>query len=254
MSYEVIIYEKEDAIAIVTLNRPAKRNALSLQLVRELSQAFKEMENDDSIKVLIITGGPDCFSSGADLTETPQSAEVRRERRAVYSQIRNFEKPIIAVIRGWCLAGGLEIAMSCDIRIASETAKIGERHIQIGTIGGGGSLALLPRLVGVAKAKELTFTGDPIDGKEAFRIGLVNHVFPQEVCFEEAMRLARRIAEMPPHISKLAKKGINWGMDIGLSEAVQLSNLSADLADLAPEASHGIEAFLTKEGQAKRVK
>jgi len=254
MSYEVIIYEKEDAIAIVTLNRPAKRNALSLQLVRELSQAFKEMENDDSIKVVIITGSPDCFSSGADLTETPQSAEVIRERRGVYAQIRNFEKPTIAVIGGWCLAGGLEIAMSCDIRIASETAKIGERHIQIGTIGGGGSLALLPRLVGVAKAKELAFTGDPIDGKEAFRIGLVNDVFPQEVCFGKAMELARRIAEMPFHISKLVKKGMNCGIDMELSGAISLANLCADLADLTPEASHGIEAFLKKDGQAKRAK
>lgn len=245
MAYQAIICEREGNIPVLTFNRPEKRNALSLPLLREVSQVLTQSAADDAIKVVVITGGQTCFSAGGDLTEKPRTYEMVQERRAIYAQVRSFEKPLIAVIRGWCMAGGLEMAMACDIRIAADTAKISERHTQIGLIGGGGSPAMLPRLVGLGKASEMVFTSDVIDGTEAFRIGLVNHVFPDQECFSEAMKLARKIDEKPLHILKLAKKALTLGVNMSLAEAVRLSDMCADTASAA-KVTPEVEAFLNK--------
>ncbi|MBI2859148.1 MAG: enoyl-CoA hydratase/isomerase family protein [Chloroflexi bacterium] len=245
MTYQTIIVERERNIPVLTFNRPDKRNALSLALLREVSQVLTQSAADDTVKVVVITGGPACFSAGGDLTEKPRTYEMVQERRAIYAQVRNFEKPLIAVIRGWCMAGGLEVAMACDIRVAADTARISERHTQIGVIGGGGSPALLPRLVGLGKASELVFTSDTIDGPEALRIGLVNRVFPDEICFSEALKIAGKIDQKPLHVLKLAKKALTMGMNTGLAEAVRLSDTFADAAGAA-KVTPEVEAFLNK--------
>lgn len=247
MAYETIIYDKKDGVGIITLNRPEKKNALSPKLMREVDQAFREAGLDPEVRVVIITGNPECFSSGADLREVPQAGpEVMAEIRGVFDRIEAFGKPTIAAISGHCLAGGLELAAACDMRVVSETAGIGDRHIQIGVVGGGGILGRLPRIVGLAKAKEMVFTGDPVDGNEAYRIGLANKVYPKDQYLEGAMELARRIATFPPAILKAAKVGLQGGISTGIPEAVQLNNVISDLLAASAEGREGIGAFLEK--------
>jgi len=167
MNYEAIIYEKRGALGIITLNRPQKKNAINTQMNQELIQAVDDVEKNNEVKVLIITGGPECFSAGADLSEVSASDTSRPTGPNAMDNIIEMRKPTIAAISGWCVAGGLELALCCDLRVASETARIGDAHIRMGTIGGAGSPTRLARLIGVSKAKEFILTGDSVDGNEA---------------------------------------------------------------------------------------
>jgi len=207
MNYETILYEKQEGVAIVTLNRPEKRNAMNSTMMRELIEVVGEIERDNDVRVMLVTGGPDVFCSGADLSEVQKIGLP--EGPFPMDKIRSMSKPTIAAISGICVAGGTELALVCDILLASETARIGDGHIKMGLLGGGGSTTRIPRLVGRSRAMELILTGDLIDGKEAYQIGLVNHVYPKEKLRDEAMALAEKIAANPPMALKLTRKAVD---------------------------------------------
>lgn len=238
MAYETIMYEKEDGIGIVTLNRPDRRNALNIVLVREMTRLIDEIAADEELRVVIITGGEKWFSAGADLRdlqETP-AATFLDEIRALFRKIENFDRPVIAAINGYCLAGGCEMAISCDLRVAAENATFGLPEIRFGALAIGGATQRLPRIIGVGKAKEMHYTGDPIDAQEAYRIGLVNRIVAPGSVMDEARKLANTLAQRSPAALKMVKFLINAGMRTDLNTAMEFeAELSKNLF-ASPEA------------------
>lgn len=251
MNYETIIFEKKGAVAIITLNRPQKRNAINEQMNKELFQAFGEVENDDQVKVMILTGGPECFSGGADLSEVA-SGPGKPTGPDPFKLLADMTKPTIAAIAGPCVAGGLELALICDLRVASEKARIGDAHIRMGLIGGGGGPTRLARLIGVARAKELILTGDTVDGKEAYRIGLVNQVFPQEKFMEAAMELAGKIASNSALALRLSKKAVDGAADMEESQSLHYTAALVDELLASAEFKERIATFMAK-GKGKKA-
>jgi enoyl-CoA hydratase len=247
MSYTTILYNNAEQVATITLNRPEKKNAINLKLSKELMQALAEAETDNGISAVIITGGPDCFCAGADLGDVQASDKGEPPvDPGMMSKLKDFPKPLIAAIGGPCVAGGLEIAMACDIRIASETSRIGDGHIKMGLLGPAGGVVTLPRLVGSGMGKELIFTGDLINGNEAYRIGLVNHVYPKDKFLFEANELGKRIARNPPNALKISKKAINIGMQMDEYEALHYSELCGREVQASAEFKERIAKFLKK--------
>ena len=223
MNYETIIYEKKDNIGVITFNRPERKNALSVKLLREIPQAAAEAENDDEVVVVVLTGNPKAFCAGADVAEIqpgglPPGEGTGFGVRDAAASIAKITKPTIAAISGPCVAGGLALAMACDIRIASETARIGDGHMKVMVLG---DTVGIPRMIGDSHAKELIFTGDLVDGKEACRIGLVDHVYPEDMYLDEAMTLAKRIAENSPVALRINKKAISWGLGMTHGDAMR---------------------------------
>jgi len=231
MKYENLIYAKEDGIGTVTMNRPHRLNAMSQALRQELEDLLEEMERDDEVRVMILTGAPrpdgrPCFSAGADIKEMDELAagEARDMIQFAYNRLEAFPKPTIAAIDGICTAGGLEVAMCCDLRLAAETAQFCDLHMKnLGILGGGGLQTWLPRLVGAAKAKELVWTGEVIDGREAWRIGLVNRVSTSQRLMEDARELALKLAANSPLAMKLSKMVINSSLSQGIYESLRFS-------------------------------
>lgn len=250
MSYETIIYEKRGGVAVIKLNRPEKKNAISRQLSSELMQSIDEAELDDEVKVAVLTGGPECFCAGADLSDVrapqPQQGKPRPPEPVTIDKVRDFPKPIIAAISGPCVAGGLELALACDILVASETARIGDGHIKMGLIGGGGSPTRITRLVGQSKAKELMLTGDLVNGNEAYRMGLVNHVYPKDSLMDEAMRLAEKIASFSPMALKLTKKAADAAGDMDEYQSLRFTRLVLSELLASEEFKSRVAAFLKK--------
>ena len=245
MAYENIILEKEENIAVITFNRPEAMNALNNQTRTEFRKAIADVAADDNIKVLILTGSGKAFVAGSDIKEfnktTPYAAHnIQR----LGEMVEKLEKPVIAAVNGFCLDRGCEIAMGCDIIIASEKAKFGQTEINIGIIPGGGGR--LQRLIGVCRAKELIFTGDIIRAEEADRIGLVNRVVPMDDLMPTAKEMARKIAAKSAAALKLAKTAINRGMqtdlESGLKYEYELYSLALSLEDKV----EGVNAFLEK--------
>lgn len=253
MNFENILYVKEDGIAKITVNRPEKRNALNQGVRMELRQVLNEIENDNNIRVAIITGAGDkAFIGGADITELKDMSPIACEARAstigqqLYTDLENLRVPIIAMINGFCLGGGCEIAMCCDMRIASENAKLGQPEINIGIFPGGGGTQRLPRLIGWGKAKELLYTGRIIDAAEAEHIGLVDKVVPPTKLEPAVMELARTIASKSPVIIKLLKKAINKGMYSSLADGLSYEKSTFSLCFATEDHTEGIAAFLEK--------
>jgi len=214
MDFECIIYEKDEGIATIKLNRPQVLNAMNKQLWLDLQVALEDVENDPEIKVLIITGEGRAFSTGADLKDSrDRSMEDYRdylvELQETSRKIIRFEKPILAAINGYALGSGYELALACDIRIAAEEAKIGSPEAKVTSSVTGGALRLVQDLIGPGKAKELLFTSEYIDGKEAERIGLVNKAVPLDQLMEKTREMARKIAENSSFSVKMIKKGLN---------------------------------------------
>ena len=247
MAYENIIYEKEENIAIITFNRPEAMNALNNQTRAEFREAIAEVAADDSIKVLVLTGSGKSFVAGSDIKEFNQTTPFAAHNIVRLGEmVEKLDKPVIAAVNGFCLGGGCEIAMGCDIIIASEKAKFGQTEINIGIIPGGGGTQRLPRLIGACRAKELIFTGDIIRADEADRLGLVNRVVPMDELMPTAKEIAAKIATKSAAALKLAKTAINRGMqtnlESGLKYEYELYSLSLSLEDKA----EGVKAFLEK--------
>jgi enoyl-CoA hydratase len=200
VSYKTLLYEKEEGIGIVTINRPDVLNALNTEVFKELYDLFSKIEDDDDVRVVILTGGGDkAFIAGADIADmqprnTIDIIDFQTLGRKAGDTIYNLSKPVIAAVNGYALGGGCEMAMCCDLRIASEKARFGQLEINLAIIPGGGGTQRLARLVGMTKAKELIFTGDMIDASTALAIGLVNKVVPAESVLDEAKQMAQKKA------------------------------------------------------------
>lgn len=248
MNYETIIYEKRERIAIITLNRPEKRNAINSKMASELVQVVDEIEKDDDVRVMILTGGPEAFCSGADLSEAQVTKTGRRERigPSPMDKIRDMTKPTIAAISGPCVAGGIELALVCDISVASDTARIGDGHIKMGLIGGGGSPTRIPRLIGRSKAMELILTGDLIDGNEAYRIGIVSHVYAKEELMHGTMALAKKIVANPPTAVRLTKKAVDAACNMDEYQSCHYTTVLETELMASGEFRDRVTAFLRK--------
>jgi enoyl-CoA hydratase len=250
-TYETLLFEKRERVGIITINRPDKRNALNIKTREEGAALLDELRNDASINVVVITGAGDkAFIAGADIAEfAGRTAMMQRDvmtARSLFTAIDTFPKPIIAMINGYCLGGGCELALACDIRIASETASFGQPEINLGIIPGGGGTQRLTRLVGEGKAMEMILTGEIIDAKSAYQIGLVNHVFSPDVLQAKTMEIANRIAEKSPIALSLAKEAVKLAsrssLDEGLRREVDLFALCFSTEDK----NEGVSAFLEK--------
>lgn len=201
--FNTIIYEKAEGIGIIKLNRPKRLNALSNELLKELDMLIDDIKKDNEVSVVIITGNEKSFAAGADINElagvaTPVDAHhIEPSAPYVFNKIEKLEKPVIAAVSGPALGGGCELALACDIRIAAENAIFGQPEIKVGTIPGAGGTQRLSRLISLGKAKELLYTGDPIDAQEAYRIGLVNKIVPVESLMDEAKKMALKLVRQP---------------------------------------------------------
>ena len=255
MEFKNIVYEedKEKGIVKLTINRPEVRNALNAATRQEIRNAIGEIEKDGDVRVVIITGaGEKAFISGADITAFKDATPITMEESAstlgqqLFSDIENISVPVIAMINGFCLGGGQELAMCCDIRIASENAKFGQPEVNVGILPGGGGTQRLPRLVGWGKAKELIYTGKIIDATEAEKIGLVDKVVPLEKLEEEVNQLAETIASKSPLIIKLIKKTINKGMYTDLAAGLAYEKANFALCFATEDHKEGVTAFLEK--------
>jgi len=253
MDFTTIILEKKEGIAKIILNRPEALNAVNKTMVEELYAAAEDIEEDEAIKVVVISGKGRAFSAGADLKYTKgaledphQMAEFLRLWHKAYNAIENLSKPVIAAINGFALAGGLELVEACDIAIASEEARLGDQHANFGLMPGGGGTQRLPRLVGIRKAKELLFSGDWVSPQEAERIGLVNRVVPAEKLEEAVDEMAIKLAEKSPLATKAMKAAVNRGMQTDLATALELE-IGAILHHFtSDDVIEGINAFEEK--------
>ncbi len=251
--YSAISCHLEDHIMLVKLNRPEVMNALNETVFAELEDAFNRMRTDKDIKVVVITGeGEKSFASGTDITNMAQFSLV--EARSFAGQIvfggqqaiANFPRPVIAAINGYCFGGGCEIALCCDIRVASEKAKFGQLEINVGIIPGGGGTQRLQRLIGINLTKEMVYTGQIIDGKRAYEIGLVNHVVPHDEVLSKAMEIAKIISGKSGFILELAKSAIDKGADIDLETGLKTEiELFAECFATSDQ-KEGMAAFIEK--------
>src|SRR3954453_5636737 len=250
-SYETLLVERRDRVAIITINRPDKRNALNIKTREEGAAALDELAQDDSVRVVVITGAGDkAFIAGADIGEfAGRTAMMQRDvmmARSLFTAIDSFPKPIIAMINGYCLGGGNELAMACDLRIASETASFGQPEINLGIIPGGGGTQRLTRLIGEGKAMELILTGDMIDARTAQEYGLVNMVVPATDLQAETMELANRIAEKSPIALRMAKEAVKLASRSNLDEGLRREIDLFALCFSSEDKDEGVTAFLEK--------
>jgi enoyl-CoA hydratase len=250
-NYETILVERRDRVAIITINRPEKRNALNIQTRAEGAAILDELRDDDSIRVVIFTGAGDkAFIAGADIAEFAGRTALQQRaimlERGLFNAIDTFPKPVIAMVNGYCLGGGCELALACDIRIASETASFGQPEINLGIIPGGGGTQRLPRLVGEGKAMEMVLTGEIISAQEAFRCGLVNHVVPADHLEAKTMEVANRIAEKSPIALRLAKEAVKLASRSNLDEGLRREVDVFALCFSSEDKDEGVKAFLEK--------
>lgn len=250
-SYETLLLERRGSVAIITINRPEKRNALNIKTREEGAALIEELRNDESVNVVVITGAGDkAFIAGADIGEfAGRTAYMQREvmvERSLFNAIDTFPKPVIAMVNGYCLGGGCEVALACDIRVASETASFGQPEINLGIIPGGGGTQRLTRLVGEGKAMEMILTGQIIDAKTAFTIGLVNHVVPADQLEAKTMELANSIAEKGPIAVRLAKEAVKIASRSNLDEGLRREVDLFALCFATEDKDEGVTAFLEK--------
>jgi len=252
MKFKYIIYEKNEGVATITLNRPEALNAFSKDVVEEILHALEDIETDEAVRVVVLTGaGEKAFSAGADIKAMAGITALKARELSFMGEklcvgLENLEKPVIAAINGYALGGGLEVAMSCDLRIASENAKMGQTEINIGLIPGWGGTQRLTRLVGMTKAKELVFTGRIIDAKTAEQIGIANMVVPSDKFRETVSQFAKDLASKAPVALKVAKALINKGSDIGLESALALEREGFGVVGSSEDLKEGVSAFTEK--------
>jgi enoyl-CoA hydratase/3-hydroxyacyl-CoA dehydrogenase len=250
--YETILTEKRGGVLWISLNRPHRMNACNLELVEEMSAALDEAEADREVRCVVLRGeGERAFSVGADLTifvglDPEMAIAISRKGQRLMDKIEASSKPVIAAIHGFCLGGGLEMAMACDFRVAEESAQFGSPEINLGIIPGWGGTQRLSKFVGLAKAKEMVFLGDRVDAGEAQRLGLVHKVVPVGKLQEEAEALAERLAAGPPVALRVAKKAMNFGTQLPLEEGLNMEAESFGVLANTEDIVEGISAFFEK--------
>ncbi len=253
MAYRYVLIDREDNIAILTINRPDKYNALNDDVVADVSAALDELAADDEVRAIVMTGAGDkAFVSGADigmlldLQASHEGVANSRRGQAVTLKIESLPKPVIAALNGYTLGGGLEFAMACDIRIAADTARLGQPEMNLGLSPGYGGTQRLPRIVGKGLAKLLIFTGDMIDAEEALRIGLVEKVVPLAELMDEAKALAKNLATKSSLTLAVAKETINLGMEVDLQRGLSIESLEFGVLCVTEDCKEGCAAFLEK--------
>ncbi|WP_244833787.1 short-chain-enoyl-CoA hydratase [Clostridium sp. BJN0001] len=252
MKLENVILEKEGHLAIVTINRPKALNALNSQTLKDLDVVMDDLEKDTDIYAVILTGsGEKSFVAGADIAEMKDLDEKQGREfgilgNKVFRRIEKLDKPVIAAVNGFALGGGCEISMSCDIRIASETALFGQPEAGLGITPGFGGTQRLSRIVGLGKAKEMIYTAKNIKADEAYRIGLVNKVVPLENLMDEAKAMASKIMRNAPVAVKLCKDAINRGMQVDIDTAVNIESEDFGKCFATEDQKEGMSAFLER--------
>ena len=252
MDFDCILYEKKDGTAVITLNRPQVLNAMNKQLWLDLSRALEEARSEDAVRVLVFTGAGRAFSTGADLKDSKgRSLTAYRDYlthlQEISRQIIRFPKPTIAAVNGYALGSGYELALACDIRVASDSAKFGSPEAKVSSSVTGGAMRLVQDLVGPAKARELLFTCDFIDGREAERIGLVNKAVAADQLMPETLAMAQKITANSAFSIALIKKGLNMAGEVSL-EALMDYEIEACLATVsAPERQDKLEQFADRK-------
>lgn len=252
MPFINLLCEIKEGVATVTINRPKVLNTLNAETVGELEDVFSDLRDNANVRAVIITGAGDrAFSAGADVNElaaltTVETKEFMNRGQAVFHKVENLGKPTLAAINGYAVGGGLELAMACTLRIASEKAKLGQPEIILGIIPGYGGTQRLPRLIGKAKAMEMILTGDAIDAAEAHRLGLVNRVVPPEELIAEAEKLVKTILSRGPLAVAYALEAINKGLDMPLAEAIAFEGSLMSVLFGSEDRVEGCKAFLEK--------
>lgn len=250
MNYETLVVSKEGPLGLITLNRAESLNALNSKMVSELIAALGGFENDDSVRCLVLAGSEKAFSAGADIKEMADMTAVQMTMTEhffpLWDKVGRYRKPIVAALSGFVLGGGLELAMSCDVLVASETTQLGQPEIDIGVIPGGGGTQRLTRAVGKYKAMEMVLTGKRIGADEAKTLGLVSRVVPKEAFLTEAKKLALEIAAKSPVAIKLAKMALNKAFEVGLSDGLDFERELFYLLFASEDKREGMRAFLEK--------
>ncbi|HEX7241465.1 MAG TPA: enoyl-CoA hydratase-related protein [Longimicrobiaceae bacterium] len=251
MSYETILVDVDGAVATVTVNRPDKRNALNSQVRAETVAALDALRADDAVRVVVFTGaGEKAFVAGADIGEfaerTPLEQREAMTGRRVFDEIAAFPKPTIAMINGFCLGGGCELALACDVRVAADSAKLGQPEINLGIIPGGGGTQRLPRVVGMGQAMRLVLSGEIVDAAEALRIGLVDVVHPAAELRERTMEFARGMAAKSPVALRMAKAAVRAAAEMPLSAGLAYETELFVTCFGSEDKREGVSAFLEK--------
>jgi enoyl-CoA hydratase len=248
---DVILEEREGRVAILTINRPDKLNALNQEVRDRMLEILERLETDDEVGVIVLTGaGEKAFIAGADIGEfegrSPFDQRHAMRSPRIFDVMAAFPKPVIAMINGFCLGGGCELAMSCDLRIAADSARFGQPEIKLGLIPGGGGTQRLPRLVGLGHALRLTMTGDMIGAAEAREIGLVEQVHPAAELRQKTLELAAKIASMSPLTLQVTKQAVRASERMGIEEGILYERDLFCLCFSSDDKKEGVEAFLQK--------
>ncbi|MCF6464586.1 short-chain-enoyl-CoA hydratase [Clostridium sp. Cult2] len=259
MGFKYIQFKKEKNIGILSINRPNALNALNSDVLDELDKSIDRVIDDDEVHILIITGEGRAFVAGADISEMKDMDLFRARKFAdkglkLFRKIELMEKPVIAAVNGFALGGGCELTMCCDIRIASPKAKFGQPEVGLGIIPGFAGTQRLSRIVGLGKAKELIFTADMIDAEEAYRIGLVNKVVPEEELIDEAMAIANKIASKGQIAVRFSKVAINRGIETDIETGQAIEKDLFGLCFATEDQKEGMEAFLEKRKPNYKLK
>jgi len=250
VNYDTIVASKEEAIGVITLNRPEALNAMNTKMVNELIDALSSFEKDDLIRCVVIAGNESAFSAGADIKEMVEMSAVDMAKTGhffpLWDAMGRYPKPVVGALSGFVLGGGLELAMSCDVLVASETTRLGQPEINIGVIPGGGGTQRLTRAVGKYKAMEMILTGRMIGAEEAKNLGLVSRVVPKEAFFSEAKKVATEIASKSPLAAKFAKQAINKAFQVGLADGLDFERELFYLLFASQDKDEGMRAFQEK--------
>lgn len=251
MSFEFIKVnpQHDKYIALIELNRPKELNALSRQVMLEIRDALRVLDEDDNVRVIILTGGEKVFAAGADIKQMADATAIDMlniDQFSTWDQIKKTRKPIIAAVSGFALGGGCELAMTCDMIIATETAKFGQPEIKIGTMPGAGGTQRLTRAIGKVRAMEMVLTGKFISAEEALQFGLVNRIVPAELMMSETLVLAKLIAAQSPVAIKLAKEAVNQAFNSTLDEGLMFERKNFYLTFASADQKEGMAAFVEK--------
>ncbi len=249
MPYETILVQTDDYVGLIRLNRPQQLNALNAQIMEEVATALEEFDRDPGVGCIVVTGSERAFAAGADIKEMAGASAVdmlTRDAIGRWDRIRKIKKPIVAAVSGWCLGGGCEMAMACDIIVASESAQFGQPEINLGVMPGAGGTQRLTRAIGKSKAMEMVLTGRYLSAREAEQAGLVSRVVPVELYLDEALKLAREIASKAPIAARLAKEAVNRAYETSLSDGLDYERRLFYFLFATDDQKEGMEAFVEK--------
>ncbi|HKZ83172.1 MAG TPA: enoyl-CoA hydratase-related protein [Anaerolineae bacterium] len=249
MPYEAILTEVRERVGLIRLNRPQQLNALNAQLMEEVATALEEFDRDENVGCIVITGDERAFAAGADIKEMAGASAVDMltgDSISRWDRIKKIKKPIVAAVSGWCLGGGCEVAMACDIIVASESAQFGQPEINLGVMPGAGGTQRLTRAIGKSKAMEMVLTGRTLSAREAEQAGLVSRVAPVEVYLDEALKLAGEIASRAPIAIRLAKEAVNKAYEMPLTDGLDYERRLFYFLFATEDQKEGMQAFVDK--------